>query len=339
MKLLILLDYRSQFYSSTKWRGASLDVVRLRTRFEQCGYDVSVKHFSEVDFKKSHRGIFVLYQSSEDPSLSYKEYVEDILLGLQMQGAILVPSFEKFRAHHNKVFMEVLRQVNGIEEIQTISSQCFGSYEEYQNSFDPQSYPRVFKPSSGSKSRGVLIARNRDEANICARKLSATPSFYNLGVTIRNWFDRKGFSPMSVNRRKFIVQSYVPNLSGDYKIVIYGKKYFVLFRENRENDFRASGSGRLSFPTEVPHQVLDFAQLAFCAFDAPYSSIDIGFDGQTCYLFEFQFVMFGQHAVEHSKWHFVKNGSGWKRVEEIVSAENELVSAVHEYVQNKEGVM
>jgi hypothetical protein len=49
--------------------------------------------------------------------------------------------------------------------------------------------------------------------------------------------------------------------------------------------------------------------------------------------------MFGQHSVEYSKWHFVKNESVWDRVEEIVSAENELVSAVHEYVQNKGGVI
>lgn len=338
VQLLILLDYRSHLYSAIRARGASMEVEEIKTGFEELGYSVLIQHYSDINFSDSDfRGTFVLYQSSEDPSLLYKEYIEDVLLGLQAQGAILIPGFEKFRAHHNKVFMEILRKtipVSGAE----FFSQCFGTYEDYQRSFKPPWYPIVFKLSSGSKSQNVLLARNKNEADACARKLSATPSLYNLWMTIYNWFDRKGFTPRSDHRRKFVVQQYVPNLSGDYKIVIYGEKYFVLFRENRENDFRASGSGRLSFPKEVPLGVLDFAHQTFFAFDVPYASLDIGFDGKNCYLFEFQFVMFGQYAVERSGWFFTKNKNGWARRDEKTSAENELVSAVHQDIQRKGGV-
>ena len=339
IQLLILLDYRSHFYSSTYARGATMDVWAIKSGFEELGYRVFIQHYSDINFSDSDfRNTFVLYQSSEDPSLLYKEYIEDVLLGLRAQGAILIPGFEKFRAHHNKVFMEILRKTILIPGVTSFFSQCFGTYEDYQRSFSPLSYPVVFKPSGGSKSSDVLIARNKNEADACARKLSATPSFYNLWMTIRNWFDRKGFTPRSDHRRKFVVQQYVPNLSGDYKVVIYGDKYFVLFRENRENDFRASGSGQLSFPKEVPLQVLDFAHHTFSVFDVPYASFDIGFDGNSCYLFEFQFVMFGQFAVERSEWFFTKGKKGWTRRDEKTSVESELVTAVHQHIQKKGGV-
>jgi len=126
-------------------------------------------------------------------------------------------------------------------------------------------------------------------------------------------------------------------LSGDYKIVIYGNKYFVLFRENRPNDFRASGSGRLSFPKEVPQKVLSCAKQIFESFDVPFISMDIGYDGNTCYLFEFQFVLFGQYAVERSQWHFVFDDSRWNRKETSSIVEEEMLQSVHAYIQKQKG--
>lgn len=334
MDILILVDYRSQFYSSTRYRGAGLDVSRLRNGFEQMEYKVSVKQFGEINLQtENHRGSIVLYQSSEDDRLSYKDYIEDILLGLSLQGATLIPDLPYFRAHHNKVFMEVLRDVFGNADSHKLSSKSFGSYEEYRRFFSPWNFPVVFKPSAGSKSHKVTIAHNKKEADRYARRLSATPSFFNFTMQLRNLFDGLGFSPISNNRRKFTIQQFVPNLLGDYKIVVYGAKYFVLFRENRSNDFRASGSGRLSFPKNVPQQVLSFAEQIFENFKVPFISMDIGYDGKQCYLFEFQFVLFGQYAIDKSPWYFHWNENQWKCIEKKSLVEEELVLSTHSYIQ------
>jgi hypothetical protein len=207
MDLLILLDYRSQFYSSTRTRGASLDVRQIYTDFERRGYTVSIRQFSEINLRReTYKNIHVLYQSSEDPSLSYKEYVEDILWGLFLQGAILIPNIMCFRAHHNKVFMEIFRDVHENQQFQTLEARSFGTYEEYEQFFIPKSFPVVFKPSEGSKSQQVLLARNKKEADRCARRLSKTPSLFNLKLWIKNLIDRKGYIPVSNHRRKFVVQ-------------------------------------------------------------------------------------------------------------------------------------
>lgn len=108
---MILVDDRGQFYSSTKEQGASMDVNIVAGKLKKLGYTVVVRGFSELIFgEESYEDFFVLYQSTEDPDLRYKDYIEDVLLGLKVSGAKLIPQFEYFRAHHNKVFMEILRQ-------------------------------------------------------------------------------------------------------------------------------------------------------------------------------------------------------------------------------------
>jgi len=59
-----------------------------------------------------------------------------------------------------------------------------------------------------------------------------------------------GYVKRSLHRRKFVVQNFIGGLTHDYKVLAYGKKYYVVRRDNRPGDFRASGSGLLSWPEE-----------------------------------------------------------------------------------------
>lgn len=335
MKFLILKDYRSHFYSSTISRGASMNLREVKKGFEQLGYEMIEKNFSEIDFcNDNYCGNFVIYQSTEDPSLFYKDYIEDVLLGLQLQGAVLIPDFLKFRAHHNKVFMEIMRNIYSNLKIQNLSVRSFGTLEEYCKYNQFKKFPVVLKSSDGSKSKGVFLADNEFIAKNIIKKISSTPSFFNLHWFIKNFLDRKGYFPISNHRKKFIIQDYIPGLTGDYKIVIYNKKYFVLFRNNRPNDFRASGSGRLQFPNNIPNIVLNYAKTIFEGFNVPFISIDIGYNEKECFLFEFQFISFGQYAVDKSPWHFKFINNEWILNKEKTNAEKEFVSSVHAYIKN-----
>ena len=64
-------------------------------------------------------------------------------------------------------------------------------------------------------------------------------------------------------KKKIIIQDYISGLDGDYKVLIYDKKYYVLRRYNCKNDFRASGSGIFVFEENIPRAVLDFAEKVF----------------------------------------------------------------------------
>lgn len=143
-RIYLLTDYRDQFYFSTRYRGASVQVDRLADFFSRAGYTLVVKRFADIDFRtENYHKEWVLYQSSEDPGILYKDYIEDILLALELQGARLIPDFKYFRAHHNKIFMELLRDILPIQGIKSIISRGFGTFEEYKRS-GLQTSPTIF---------------------------------------------------------------------------------------------------------------------------------------------------------------------------------------------------
>jgi glutathione synthase/RimK-type ligase-like ATP-grasp enzyme len=339
MKIIYLMvDYRGAFYSScydTK-RLCSINIEEIRREFRMLGYELRVKRYSDVDFRKDDfRNQYVLPQDSEDRGSLYKSYIEDVLLGMQLQGAILIPRFECLRAHHNKVFAEILRSLSGNEAIKNIRSRQFGAYEEFERA--ETEFPAVIKTSAGAGSRGVHLLRDARDKKRFGRLLSKVGN-WNEGA--REWgkrLFRRGHVPYSLHRRKFIVQNFIPNLQGDYKVLVYGGKHYVVARRNRKNDFRASGSGLLHWPDAVAPEILDFSKSIYESFDVPYASLDIAFDGREAYLMEFQFVAFGTVTLEKSNFYFAKSESGWVKNEEVPNLAREFTSSVHSYITRLAG--
>lgn len=332
-KLSILLDYRNTFYSSTRKVAGSMDVQKIKDLFEGKGYDVEIEKFLNIDFRSSkYTGSFILYQSSEDPDLRYKDYIEDVLLGLMLKGAILIPDFHKFRAHHNKVFMEILRDVSEFSLIQNIVSEKYGTLDEFRDSLKKHIFPSVIKPGFGSKSSGVGLAQSVEESLQISRKIARSYSLINLKRFIRGILSGRGHKSISNYRKKFIVQNFVPGLSHDYKILVYDNRFYVLRRDNRSGDFRASGSGLLSFPKDIPNGLLDYAEKIFHFFNTPFISLDIAVRNNEIFLLEFQFLSFGQYALEKSSFFFRKMASRWVKIEETPDLEKIFVDAVDVYI-------
>lgn len=144
-----------------------------------------------------------------------------------------------------------------------------------------------------------------------------------------------GYRAKSDHRRKFIIQNFVPGLEGDYKVLVFGEKYYVLHRKNRENDFRASGSGRFSFERELPPGLLDYAAKAFECFDVPFISLDIARGSEEFFLMEFQFVHFGAYTLEKSPFHFVERDGHWQLMEGPSTLEEEFARAVCTYINRQ----
>lgn len=333
--IYLLLDYRGMFYSSTEEVAGSMNVGKLTALFERYGYAVTVERFHEVDFRSGkYRGAYILYQSSEDPNLKYKDYIEDILLGLELKGAILIPSFHQFRAHHNKVFMEIVRDCSDIAAICNISSKKFGTLEEFVRTLKEEFLPLIIKPGAGSRSAGVGLGRSLREARRYAKRISRSFSLINMRRKLLGMFSGRGYKPISLFRRKFITQNFVADLTHDYKILVYFDRYYLLRRENREDDFRASGSGRLSFSRQVPDGLLDYVELLYRSFNTPFISIDVAMRDGELFLLEFQFVSFGQYALEKSSFFFQRSDGVWSIVEGPSDLEATFAYAIDAYIKN-----
>jgi len=312
-----------------------MNLAELKKYFEYEGYELQIKNFKNIDFRKSkYTNQIVLYQSSEDRGLLYKDYIEDILLALTYQGAILIPDFYKFRAHHNKVFMELLRDLNDSSKIKSLTSKCYGTCEDLVSDIENIELPFVVKPASGALSAGVHLVNKRSDVKKVVRKVSR--SFHSIDFLKNriNKLIRKKYAPKSSHRKKFIVQEYIDNLDGDYKILIYNEKYFVLFRKVRKHDFRASGSGMFSYPETLPDGLLDFAKEVYDAFNVPFISIDVAFNNGIFYLLEFQFVSFGTFTLENAKFYFILENKKWTIRREDSILEKEVAKSISRFIKN-----
>ena len=339
-KLIILTDESSAFLvSKADFRNfTSMDVLKISKWFRERDYNVRVCKFSELDLSVNYQDFYFLYQTSEAPGAFYKRYVEDLVYFLEKQGALVMPCHEYLKAHHNKVFMEFMRMRFGDDALKTIKSTCYGSWGDaltYNKGF-----PAVIKHASSSAGAGVYLAHNRKEYKKYIKKAGRTiiasglrdlviTSFKNLvKKTIKFLYpSRKGYvqldtSPVS---SALVVQNFIPGLSGDYKVLYFGGKFYCMYRKNRRNDFRASGSGMFfQVPDNELEGVLDFARMLTLEIDFPIIGMDIGFDGKSYHLIEFQMIDIGTSALQRSKfWHEYQNGQ-WVKFEGSSNLEDEF---------------
>ena len=206
----------------------------------------------------------------------------------------------------------------------------------------------MIKVSNGSGSKGVALANTWDEAYKKAKKLSAH-RYYDFSNTLRQIMDYncrviahnviKGkkqhadlLNPKRTN--KLIFEEFIPNLKGDYKVLYFYGKYFVLNRLNRDNDFRASGSGKFSYPESLGEivQVLELAKEAAKEIKTPLMSLDIGSNEDNCFLIEYQCVYFGPYTLQYAPFCYFNKNDKWEKSLGPFDLEEEYVRAISDYL-------
>lgn len=338
-KLYLLIDCRKTFYSMVCRDGTTrktMEIPKLVELFRAKGIELVPLEYSKLDWSRNWKGEYFLYQSAEDQGTLYKGYFDDILYTLRLQGARLIPEYQFFKAHHNKVFMELLRYVSGSPEICSVRSKVYGTMEEFLSD-DGIQYPCVIKGCQGSGSRNVALAHDRSEAIRIVRRVAGPFHWKDLLIGIVFKLKGKQLLPWPVYRNKFIIQPFIPGCSGDYKVLVFSNKYYVLQRQNRPHDFRASGSGILNWPEKVDERLLSFAKKCFDAFPVPYASLDIAFDGKEFFLIEMQFLSFGPLTLTGSSWYWTPGENGWSKVVANSDYHEELVNSVSDFLVREGG--
>lgn len=347
-KLIILTDEDSTFLISRVdlKNYTTMDIDIIRNYFLSNNFTVNVFKFSELDLSADYSGYYILYQTSELPGSFYKRYIEDLICFLEKQGAIALPKYEYLKAHHNKIYMELLRSRFEDEALKTIKTVCYGSWVDAKN-FDFRS-PVVIKQASSSGSAGVYLAKTKSEYTKLTKKAGKLIIGSNLTDYIINYcktavknlikylkpskskYLQLDTSPIS---NSLVIQDFIEGLKGDYKVLIYGEKYYTMFRKNRSNDFRASGSGEFFTVDEKELEGLfTFARKIVSEIDFPIFGIDVGFDGEKYHLIEYQMLGMGTSALQRSEfWHEFHDGK-WIRYEGKSILEVELARAICDFI-------
>ena len=324
--LIILTDEQSEFLVSRSdpMGYTSMNVNKIGNYFKTRDFSVRVCKFSELDLSDDFKGVYFLYQSSETAGGFYKRYIESLIYFIEKKGAITLPGYEYLRAHHDKVSMELMRSGFSDNALKTLESRPYGSWVDalkYDSVF-----PVVVKAASSSASAGVFLARNKAEYDKIVRKAGKVIVAGGLTDLLTGWIktqSKRLIKLMDPSKKKYywkynttplsmplVVQPFVDGLEGDFKVLFFGGKYFSMYRKNRENDFRASGSGSfLGVSDDKFDGLLNFARKVTAEINFPMIGMDIGFDGKEYHLIEFQMIDMGTSALQRSEfWHEFKNG-------------------------------
>lgn len=342
--IYLLTDYKGHFES--RWNAkpyrSGFDQSLLRKFFNQFGYECEFIRFSDIRFSeiKYWKGRLVLYTSSEEMGYNYKSFIEDIVLGLEEAGAFLIPNYRYLRANNNKIFMEILRELILGKELSGFTSQGFGTLEELKRAVKTNKIilPCVIKTAAGAMSRGVAFAVTPSDLLKKAKKISRTPHWMHDFKEFVRQYKIPGYRKESRFQGKFIVQPYIPGLKNDWKVLIFNNRYYILRRDNRPNDFRASGSG-LFYPDKqanFPMEMLDYLEVIYKRFDVPTLSLDFGYNGKRGYIFEFQAIQFGKSTLHYCKNYCVKEGGKWiwKEMENDFEQEWLYAMSVASYIES-----
>lgn len=336
-KIALITDYLGRFGSKQKSQTyrSGFDIEKSIKFFQKHNCEVKIINFTNaLELLKEKQVYFILYTSSEDKGDHYKSFIEDTVQLLSLSHHICIPEYIFLRAHNNKVFMEMLRLHYDFSDKNLFKSKFVATKKEI-SSLDI-TFPSVVKGADGALSKNVKKVKDFNEVyrffSSIAPKLK---SKHILREYLRRIRHRNNYDPEELKRGKIIIQDFIPNIKFDWKVLVYNDMIFVLKRQNRKNDFRASGSGIYDYFEKVPKNILDFAWNTRKKLDVPHLSLDIAESNNQLIIFEFQAIYFGTKTIENSPFHFVKEQKQWHLKQTEVELEEVYVNSTMSFIKNK----
>jgi hypothetical protein len=165
-----------------------------------------------------------------------------------------------------------------------IKSWAFWKKPEAMAFLAQAAYPLVFKLSSGAGSTNVQLIRSRAEGERIASLMfghgiyASRPKNEPVGDRLRRLLTGNPNVFFQVHKNYAYFQEFLPGNDHDIRITVIGGRAFGFIRYNRDNDFRASGSGKISYdlakiPLEavrVAHQISQRQGFQSMAYDFLY---------------------------------------------------------------------
>lgn len=327
MKLIFLTDYYDLFRQSLSGNG--LDKKKLTTKLSEYGFEVQEYRLESLANGESEPyGKIILYTSSQKPR--YKKFIEDTMFHLNKNN-IIIPRYEILLCHENKGFQVLYAREIGLPCPRSL---YFGSIEDLESKKDAIRFPVVFKLASGFASKHIVLVENYHQLlRIVHKHFDERYSLFKSFIKDILIHNKTVHSALSHCTGQYILQEFIPDLDCDYKVLVFADNYYVLRRNVRVNDFRASGSGIFTFP-EPPMEVLDFARFVFTKLDIPMASLDIAWNGKQCYLLEYQGIHFGPYALVNSSFYFKWTGTCWIKINQRSILEDEYARSFAVYIRN-----
>lgn len=316
------------YFGSAGQSWLSLDLTKLSQDLKELGFKIHITTIDDVIYNESiNIKDIVIYTSSEIESV--RQYIKDVMYVLSKKCR-LVPSYDLLMAHENKGFQELLRMDRGFGDLH-------GAYF-FDHVKLPENYPYIYKNTNGAGSSGVkLVTSCKVRSNIIKAKERVGLKRKLITLARKIKLSKEQFFIYKYNKKKFsgfVVQEFLKGLKFDYKILVFWGRFFVLKRNIKEGDFRASGSGLFEF--EKPSdELLSYANMIFKKLDVPYASLDIAVTSKGYHLIEFQALNFGPYTLINSPGYYYFLDEKWCFVKTTSSLEQEFSRSLAGFVRDK----
>lgn len=316
---LLTLPNGSFGSAGQSWKQLDLDKI-----IYLLDYDVTIKTILDIQSLDLQSNDIIIYTSSENEII--RTYLKNNLFYLS-GNTHLIPSYELLMAHEDKGFQEVIKRR---KDFGNLKGQYFFDIED--NSLP---FPKVLKTTQGAGSSGVFLVNKKDDL----KKIRS--SFFKDDIKRRAINGQRKLKLKSSEYRiykytkkkfnLFVEQKFIPDLKHDFKILIFGNRYFVLKRNVKKNDFRASGSGNFEF-VEPPYEVLEFAKEVAKKLGNPYFSLDIAQSEHGCHLIEFQATNFGPYTLLNAPYRYLDKDGKWLKEQNCKDLEANYAYALNYYL-------
>ena len=342
---IILLTGNNNFFGQTRKAWVSMDANKLQNMIREQGFDVEKYSFHEIlNQNRDIRNSIIFYTFSQ--KINRRDYIKDVVHFLDNGSNLIIPPYDLLLCHENKGFQELFKKrIN----FPSLSSCYFSSIEEISDY--PIRFPIVLKTVDTSNGKGVFLIKSQNDLVKVVQKLGKQNVLTRLDLVRRKYFRRKKsykhypdysnrkdyyqYKNYILKEKNFILQEFLPNLTFDYRVLILYDKYYVMRRNTKKNDFRASGAKIQEFEIEFDHSLLNYAREVYNKFNTPFLSLDIGFHQNKYYLFEFQALHFGLNVFVKSIGFYTQDNNNWNfnRNENRPEIESEIAGALAKYVK------
>lgn len=200
-------------------------------------------------------------------------FAKELLYSLETAGKLVYPDTKTTWFFDDKLGQKYLLEAINLPLVPTF---VFFSKKEALGWISNAEWPLVFKLRSGAGSRNVKLIKNKRQAKrIIVKAFGKGLRQYDAYGGIRERFRgyRLGKSsfkeviksilhiiyPIQLEKSKgrekgyVYFQKFIPDCKYDIRVQLVGEKMWAMIRPVRENDFRASGSGKIdSDPQKIP---------------------------------------------------------------------------------------
>jgi glutathione synthase/RimK-type ligase-like ATP-grasp enzyme len=223
----------------------------------------------------------VAWQLSQDRSLDLT-VGRQVLAAAEMMGLTVFPNHATRCHFDDKIAQKYILEATGAPLAKTW---VFFTRDDARAFLRSASFPLVFKLRRGAGSMNVHLLRDRVEGEKVARKAfsggfrpfpvidrlsragarfaSSGPRKVGFGGRARRALRVILEQTFRVPRERgyLLLQEFIPGNVKDTRVTIIGDRRFCFFRGVRDGDFRASGSGRISYPDrdEIPADMIEIA--------------------------------------------------------------------------------